>query len=304
MAGFASRQFSRVQRLVFLLTRQPRYILGRFAVVRDSYSMMSGVRDAVVGASRLRIGDLYEEATASIETAASGLLLPVASVAQQVEEMRTQSYSLGPHLVPHAVSELREAASSLPLKNQENPRTGQAATYRELLGERALRERNAFVTVRDSSAIDIVRALAGDTLLNDIAREFLGYTPRQVSSWLFWSLANKLTDEERRAAHQTIDFHYDVDGFNFMYASFYLVETNRLNGAHVLMEGTARGKRLRHLFGVARLADGDAYDAYGQGRERAIEGPAGFGFLEDASCYHKALPPQDGDRLMLQLRYQ
>ena len=206
--------------------------------------------------------------------------------------------------MPHAVSELHEAASTLPLKNETNPTTGQAPTYKELSTERALRERNAFVTVRNSSAIGVVRALAGDTLLNDVARHFLGYRPRQVSSWLFWSLANRLSDDERRAAYQTIDFHYDVDGFNFMYANFYLVDTNRLNGAHVLMAGTARGKRLSHLMGVARLADAEAYEAYGRDRERIMEGPAGFGFLEDASCYHKALPPQAGDRLMLQLRYQ
>jgi hypothetical protein len=304
MAGFASRQFSRMQRLAFLLSRKPHYLLGRFAVVRDSYAMMNGARDAVLGTSRLRVGDLYEEASTSIETASSGLLLPVASAAEQVEELRSQSYSLGPHLAPSTVSELHELASILPLKNALNPQTGRAPTYKELSTERTLRERNAFLTVRDSSSIAIVRALAGDTLLNDIARQFLGYKPRQVSSWLFWSLANALSDDQRRAAYQTIDFHYDVDGFNFMYVNFYLVETNRSNGAHVLMAGTARGKHLRHLTGVARLGDAEAYEAYGRERERVMEGPAGFGFLEDASCYHKALPPQVGDRLMLQLRYQ
>jgi hypothetical protein len=218
--------------------------------------------------------------------------------------MRARSYSLGPHLAPGAVSELHEAASSLPLKLAKISAIGRAPTYRQLAAERELRERTAIATVRDSSKLTIVRALAADSLLNDIARQFLGYRPRQVSSWLFWSLANGLSDAERRAAYQTIDFHYDVDGFNFMYANFYLVDTNRQNGAHVLIEGTARNKRLRDLMGIARLADSEARQAYGGDRERILEGPAGFGFLEDASCYHKALPPQAGDRLMLQLRYQ
>jgi hypothetical protein len=34
-----------------------------------------------------------------------------------------------------------------------------------------------------------------------------------------------------------------------------------------------------------------------------IEGKAGKCFLEDASCFHKALAPIERDRLFLQLRY-
>jgi len=103
---------------------------------------------------------------------------------------------------------------------------------------------------------------------------------------------------------QTIDYHYDVDGFNFLYANFYLLDTSVRNGAHLLIEGSSRRKQLRHLLGKARLSDAEAHDAYGLTAERTFEGPAGFGFLEDASCYHKALRPLDGERLMLQLRYR
>ncbi len=78
----------------------------------------------------------------------------------------------------------------------------------------------------------------------------------------------------------------------------------RENGAHALIAGSSRRKRLGHLLGSARLSDAEAWQTYGRDAERTIEGPAGSGFLEDASCYHKALPPETGDRLMLQLRYQ
>ena len=149
-----------------------------------------------------------------------------------------------------------------------------------------------------------VRDIAGDAFLYEAASLFLGYRPRQVSSWLFWSLANRLSAEQRREASQTIDYHYDVDGFNFMYANFYLLDTTAKNGAHALIAGSSRRKRLGHLLGSARLSDAEALEAYGRDFERTLEGPAGFGFLEDASCYHKALPPETGDRLMLQLRYQ
>jgi hypothetical protein len=89
-----------------------------------------------------------------------------------------------------------------------------------------------------------------------------------------------------------------------MYANFYLVDTTARNGAHVLIEGSSRRKRWRHLIGAARLADAEALAAYGRDAERVMEGTAGFGFLEDSSCYHKALPPLSGDRLILQLRYR
>lgn len=42
---------------------------------------------------------------------------------------------------------------------------------------------------------------------------------------------------------------------------------------------------------------------YGPDRMIALEGPSGFGFVEDPYCYHKALPPLSGPRLVLQLRY-
>jgi hypothetical protein len=89
-----------------------------------------------------------------------------------------------------------------------------------------------------------------------------------------------------------------------MYANFYLVDTTVRNGAHVLIDGSSRRKRWRHLMGAARLTDGEVVAVYGRDAERVMEGAAGFGFLEDSSCYHKALPPLSGDRLILQLRYR
>ena len=52
------------------------------------------------------------------------------------------------------------------------------------------------------------------------------------------------------------------------------------------------------------IGDAEARETYGPEAERLIEGPAGSGFLEDTSCYHKALAPVSADRLMLQFRYQ
>ena len=297
MAGFASRQFERAKRLGFLVTRRPRYVLGRFATVRDAYSGLNGLKDVLVRSTPLRMGDLYKPATSTVEVARSGHVLSSRSAAEQVAEMRSESYSLGPQLDGNALATLQDEAQKLPLHVDDKT----VGTYATLSGAR----RNiAIATVEESSRLAMVRAVAGDEFLYQAASLFLGYRPRQVSSWLFWSLANQLSAEQRRAAYQTIDYHYDVDGFNFMYANFYLLDTTARNGAHALIAGSSRRKRLGHLLGIARLSDAEAWQTYGRDAERTLEGPAGFGFLEDASCYHKALPPESGDRLMLQLRYQ
>lgn len=297
MSGFALRQFERAKRLGFLVTRRPHYVLGRFATVRDAYSGLNGLKDVVVRTTPLRLGDLYKPATSTLEVAASGHVLASRSPAEQVREMHREAYSLGPKLELSAVAALQDQARTLPLHFNDKV----VGTYATLSDSR---HSLAIATVRDSSRLAMVRAVAGDDYLYQAASLFLGYRPRRVSSWLFWSLANQLSADQRRAAYQTIDYHYDVDGFNFMYANFYLLDTTAQNGAHALIAGSSRRKRLGHLLGIARLSDAEAWQTYGRDAERTIEGPAGSGFLEDASCYHKALPPESGDRLMLQLRYQ
>jgi hypothetical protein len=300
MLAIALRHVSRARRLAHLLRHNPEYVLGRFATVRDAYSALRSLKDAVRGSALLHIGDLYEEPTATLLVASSGYLVSQEPVGQQVTEMRERSYSVGPHIVPAIAAELQRQCRTLPLKVAGRD----AGTYEELARSTERYDRIAIATVRDSSKLAIVQALAADPFLHTAAASFLGYRPRRASSWLFWSFASRLSDDERRARNQTIDFHYDVDGYNFMYANFYLVDTTTHNGAHVLIEGSSRRKHWRHLMGAARLTDAEVLATYGRDAERVMEGAAGFGFLEDSSCYHKALPPLTGDRLILQLRYR
>jgi hypothetical protein len=56
------------------------------------------------------------------------------------------------------------------------------------------------------------------------------------------------------------------------------------------------------LLHTANQPDEAVLDYFGREAEVIIEGAAGCGFLEDASCYHKALPPKTYERLMLQIR--
>lgn len=295
-----SALFHNSRRLIELLRERPHYVFGRFAIARDAYSGLRSVRDLVGGRQPMRIGDLYRPTTADVAVAPSGMLLPGKSSREQVAEMRAQSYSPGPSLMPEAVATLVAEARARPLQAQSSGES--CGTLGTLTAEQ--RNHFAFASVGDASSIPSIRALAGDPVLYDAARRFLRYRPREVSIWLFWSFANQLSADHRRAVYQTIDYHYDVDGMNFMYANFYLLDTTRMNGAHAIIAGSHRRKGLRQLMGIARIGDDEAKAIYGADAERIIEGPAGSGFLEDTSCYHKALPPLTGDRLMLQLRYR
>jgi hypothetical protein len=121
---------------------------------------------------------------------------------------------------------------------------------------------------------------------------------------LDWSFASDFTDEERRRLrHHVIDYHYDVGGFNFVYASFYITDTDRNSGAHVMMKRSHDKKPLRMLLGSAVASQAAVRQQYGIENEIMIEGPAGTGFVQDTSCFHRATPPTQRDRLMLAVRF-
>jgi ectoine hydroxylase-related dioxygenase (phytanoyl-CoA dioxygenase family) len=137
----------------------------------------------------------------------------------------------------------------------------------------------------------------------EVVSRYLGYTPNRADIWMFWSFAGTLTDDERRNVGQTIDYHFDVHGYNFAYAAYYLTDTDRRNGAHQMVCGSHQRKPFKWLLGSAKQSDGPIESFYGKEKVLTIEGPAGTGFWQDSSCYHKALAPQIGRRLLLQARY-
>ena len=100
-----------------------------------------------------------------------------------------------------------------------------------------------------------------------------------------------------------IDYHYDVGGFNFVYAGFYITDTDRHSGAHVMMKRSHNRKPLRMLLGSAVASEDAVREQFGWDNELTIEGPAGTAFVQDPSCYHRASSPTRGDRLMLAVRF-
>ncbi|HTR83854.1 MAG TPA: hypothetical protein VMI56_05215, partial [Reyranella sp.] len=182
MLAVAARGLARARWLAYLVSHRPGYVLGRFPIVRDGYSQLNWLKD-LFGAAPLRVGDLYTKATIETEASPSGLLVSEKSPGQQAAEMRITAFSLGPRLRSEAVARLQEAARTLPLEFDGKP----IGTYAELKAAPERYGRIAIATVSKSSTLPDVRALAADTDLCEAARLFLGYRPRTVSSWLFWS---------------------------------------------------------------------------------------------------------------------
>lgn len=144
--------------------------------------------------------------------------------------------------------------------------------------------------------------LCADPILLAVASQYLRYRPQHIEPRLYWSFVCNITREDRLAQWQTVDYHFDVDGYSFIYANFYITEVDRNSGAHAYIRGSHKRKPWWMLLHSANQKDETVFEYFGNDNEVLVEGAAGYGFLEDASCYHKALPPKTRERLMLQIR--
>jgi hypothetical protein len=298
-----------LRRIAYIAWTKPVYLFGRSAIIRGLYSLARATGQKISSPPPLQLGDKYRGPAKTLQPRPSGHVTSSKTVAQHATTLADISYSDGLGLDGEAVRALQDFARGVPLYYANRTEQGDIqdlfyATYRDFKTSPDLYRQAALGSVDHASGHPMVQAIAGDKLLVDIAARYLGYSPGRVSPWLFWSFANQLPPEERRARAQTIDFHYDVDGLNFVYFNFYLSDVTRQTGAHALIEGTHWRKRLRDLVGSANISDARAAAAYSGHPVKVFEGPAGTGFVEDTSCFHKAMPPVDGERLMLQLRYQ
>jgi hypothetical protein len=157
--------------------------------------------------------------------------------------------------------------------------------------------------VQDLPQCDAIAMLMQDPILLQIVRGYLNYWPGQIVPVLTWSIASDLPEDVRRKGYPPTTFHYDIAGYNFMTAYFYLTDVDASSGAHVMMRNSHEKKPLRMLLASGRHSDSEVLDYYGKENEIVIAGKRGFGFVQDPSCFHKVLSPVTADRLLLQFRY-
>jgi hypothetical protein len=201
------------------------------------------------------------------------------------------------------VAGLQELGRCQPIRNpgQEFP----LMTYDEVIQHNAAGRRPAFVygSVPAAESDVTVQSVVDDPLILATATRYLRYLPRRRRLRLQWSFVCHLAPRQRMALGQTVFYHYDVDDFNFVYVMFYLTDTDAESGAHVMIPGTHRHKPFHWLLGRTWRTDDEVFAYYGRDRELVLNGPAGFGFIQDSSCMHKGLAPISRPRLVLQVRY-
>lgn len=279
-------------RLIDVLTlrnHSPSYVLGRFRVVRRTYALAAA---AVDGLKRLpRPGSMNWE-----QSVLGGLNVPEA-----VTGLRQDAITMLPPLPAGLVREIEQYARTAPCTAPEVEGTFLYSDVVKGVGPDG--KPVALAHAQNPLDCPAVARLSGDPVLAKVVRDYLGYAPRKKDVNLYWSFAASLSDDQRRRLNQTIDYHFDVHDYNFCYVHVYLTDTDRESGAHVMVRGSHRNKPVSWLFGSARRGDAQVEAYYPPDRILVLEGPAGTGFIEDTSCYHKALPPVTRDRLLLQIRY-
>jgi len=136
-----------------------------------------------------------------------------------------------------------------------------------------------------------------------IAKDYLGNV-KKINIRLTYSTVSNLDDVEREEWRQTVNWHFDVHDLNFLYVFFYISGADKSSGSHeVIIKSHKKKLFFKHLIGSAIQSDKSLKNFYDKKDFLTIEGSEGEGFIEDTSCFHRALKPIDQSRLCLQIRY-
>jgi hypothetical protein len=263
------------------------YTFGRFASVRRLYGGLLGSLQSAGAVPGTRAGE------------APVVEGPPAE--ERVAAMREDSACMGLRIPPALVAEIVAGCRTAPLLHWH---TRRSFHFEDVAHGRFTDGSPAVIAdVQGVDAIPAARAVATDPVVLRTLELYMGYRPIGFDLRVLASFASDVSDDTRRAYGQTIDFHFDVHSYNFVYANYYLSDVDVGSGAHVMVTGSHDDKPARWLLGSARRTDAEVLGHYGAERVRVIEGPAGTGFLQDSSCYHKASPTKTRERLMMHVRY-
>lgn len=220
-----------------------------------------------------------------------------------VSGIRSDSYAPGINLPQAVIQEILDYAQSTPCYAERN--SAASFYYRDKeQAETSLGRKIRLGSYFHAQGCAAVRKLENDPTILAIAAKYLGAPPVHVASELWWSFPVEGTPMEQLKAAQV--FHYDLDDYRFIKFFFYLTDVDLYSGPHVLIRGSHKNKKLSHqLLGVrcASKPDEDIVDCYGAENLVTICGPAGLGFAEDATCFHKGTLPTQKERLLLQIEF-
>ena len=264
------------------------HIFGRFKIFRRFYTACSWLQQSFLGTQK----DINYEKTSFFEDVPVDLAL---------KSLEKDAVFLGLKLPHKIVAEIQEFSENT-LLAQEN---GLAHFYYHEVKNGYLPDGR--VTVQGIAinplACNAIREIINDPVLRVIIQKYLGYSPKKIRPLLRWSFLLELPEKARMKLGQGNIYHYDIGEFNSVYANFYLSNTDRYSGAHTMIKGSHNRKTLKMLFGYATQPKDCLIKYYGRENEIIVEGEEGLGFIQDPYCYHRAIPPIQRERLLLQLQF-
>ena len=146
-----------------------------------------------------------------------------------------------------------------------------------------------------------IKKLERDSLLLEIARQYLEAEPVHQANQLRWNFPVESTIYERRQAVQM--FHCDSDDRRSLKFSFYITDVDLCSSPHVCVRRSHGKKKLSPHLLQRGLSFQEITKYYGYKNIVPICGKAGFGFVEETGCFHKETPPGSKDRLLLQIEF-
>ncbi len=223
-------------------------------------------------------------------------------VDQAVEALRRDAYVGGLQLPRHVVDEIRAFADAHPCYPDRDPAFPFAHDNHEDAQRRYGRRILLGRYYNTATACAAIRQLESDPVLVDLAAAYLGVEPVHIGNRLWWSFATRADETDRVRSGQ--GFHWDLDDWRTVTFFFYLTDVDDLAGPHVLVRGSHRRKRWRHLLSMYKSRpEAEVLTMYGKESLVTLRGPAGFGFAEDLFCFHRGSPPVGSDRLIVQIRF-
>jgi hypothetical protein len=277
-----------IQKLRQSPKRYTRYALGRFHTVRKGYGSLMGFMQR-------------HALCAGLRPASNQVVQITRTVDEIVQALEEQSVSLSTTLPEEACQKLVEMSKQSKLRHDSCP---EPFYYHDIRDHRLPNGKPAIlVDVLDAHSHPLVQDIVGDECVLLALERYMGYRPMKADAHIMWSFTCPWGDKERIEAGQTILYHFDAYDYNFVFAFYYLTRVDHTTGAHMMVCGSHGKKPMSWLLDTAGQSEGVLVARYGADSFLTLEGPPGYGFLQDSSCYHKALAPISADRLMLIIRY-
>jgi hypothetical protein len=146
---------------------------------------------------------------------------------------------------------------------------------------------------RFHEANEEVHRLVTDEALLSVVRLYFGAEPELLECNM---VVGEREDDAPTPGNAQLRFHFDYAGWHSLNLFVYLTDVEPGSGAHEIIPGTHRRKRLRHVI-PPWLADEEVTACFGD-RIRTIAGPAGTLFFENTEAFHRRRAIR-GRRVML-----